>query len=92
MKRFRKKKEKNRYYKNIVIDEYEKEVTFICPVRGEVTQKVIVKRYKTVPIKLRHVVGSEDNLSELGLPEGYEKIIETNDESDDSSEDSTATE
>lgn len=45
---------------------YEEEVTFTCPVRGKVTQKVKVKRYKPLGEQNgKHVVISSDSIDEL---------------------------
>lgn len=45
-------------------DVYEEEVTFNCPVRGQVTQKVKIKRYKPFTEQnAKHLVASIDELT-----------------------------
>ena len=46
---------------------YEEEVTFMCPTRGLVKQKVKIKRYKSLTINNPHIIGpDEDKIEELG--------------------------
>lgn len=40
---------------------YETEITFTCPVRGLVKQKVKVKRYKTKCLDTKSIIGSESD-------------------------------
>ena len=53
---------------SLLIGEYEKDVTFECPVRGTVTQRVTVKRYKTIPIESRFIINIDDVLEKLDTP------------------------
>ena len=39
--------------------EYEAEVTYECPVRGTVTQTVMIKRYKSRLVEEKHVMRVE---------------------------------
>lgn len=51
---------------------YEDEVTFECPVRGTVTQKVLVKRYKSKYQERRErMYGGDDELEQLLGDEGF---------------------
>jgi hypothetical protein len=46
---------------------YEEEVTFHCPTRGLIKQKVKVKRYKSMIISTPHIIGpDEDKIEDLG--------------------------
>jgi hypothetical protein len=46
---------------------YEQEVTFECPVRGKVTQKVKIKRYRATASNegVKHVLKSSDSIDSL---------------------------
>lgn len=45
---------------------YEQEVTFTCPVRGKVTQKVKIKRFKPLgEHAAKHVLQSSDSIDRL---------------------------
>ena len=45
---------------------YEEEVTFTCPVRGKVTQKVKIKKFKPLGEQGgKHIVVSSDSIDEL---------------------------
>lgn len=45
---------------------YEQEVTFTCPVRGKVTQKVKIKRYKALSEQAsKHILQSSDSIDRL---------------------------
>lgn len=46
---------------------YEKTITFMCPIRGLVTQKVKVKRYKSKQVQAKEIVkgSTEDILSKV---------------------------
>lgn len=45
---------------------YEQEVTFTCPVRGKVTQKVKIKRFKTLNEHgNKHVLQTTDSIDKL---------------------------
>lgn len=44
---------------------YEEEITFTCPVRGKVTQKVKIKRYKPLGETDKHVVQTSDKIDLL---------------------------
>lgn len=46
---------------------YEETITFNCPQRGKVSQKVKVKRYKSRIIETPHIIGpEEDQMESLG--------------------------
>jgi len=45
--------------------EYFKEVTFICPVRGKITQKVKVKKLKTRDVGDTQLIKASDTNSEI---------------------------
>ena len=40
---------------------YEKEITFMCPVRGLVTQKVLVKKYKSKQVQAKEIIKSKED-------------------------------
>ena len=66
MKNIRKVEEKKKVRKDPRIEEiYEEEVTFDCPVRGKVKQKVKVKRFKPLAEQeQKHLVASISELVE----------------------------
>ena len=52
---------------------YEEEIIYECPVRGTVTQKVLVKRYKSEMQAAKEAIfGGGNELEEL-LDDGYEE-------------------
>ena len=44
---------------------YEEEITFTCPVRGLVKQKVKVKRFKTFGEQTKHLLSTSDAIDKL---------------------------
>lgn len=55
------------------------EISFKCPIRGLVTQKVKVKRFKPIPIDQVVIVNTNDSLSEIeSIDDGLE-IYSTDD-------------
>lgn len=63
----RKTKRKTSFSDPNIEDIYEKEITFTCPQRGLVKQKVKIKRLKSMMITNPHIIGpDEDKVEELG--------------------------
>ena len=67
------KKERKRREHPLFDYSYEEEVTFECPVRGIVVQKVLIKRYKSQMQAKREAMlrSSDDEFEEL-LDSGYQ--------------------
>jgi hypothetical protein len=62
------KKPRKKDLDSLLIGEYEKEITYTCPTRGEVTQKVTVKQYKSIAVEPRFIIGVEDTFGDLDVP------------------------
>lgn len=66
-----------------LIDVVEEQIEFNCPVRGRVTQKVKVKRLKTVKIQHLDVVGTSGAVEAIdAIDDGLEIYSNSEDEAE----------
>ena len=49
---------------------YEEEITFVCPIRGLVTQKVKVKKYRSYDFNGKRLVSPDNPIHDLEEKEG----------------------